>query len=96
MDKILINALNGALEKKMSNITMLEGMAVETFKMKVLETCSKSKDSDTVESIVLSFAGDVSDTVALRKLVKDAMDSCTVWTNEVIYIDNSKAKNNKP
>ena len=78
LDKTLINALNGALEKKMSNITMLEGMAVETFKTKVLETCSNSKDSDTVESIILSFAGDVSDTVALRKLVKDTVDFCTV------------------
>ena len=78
MDKTLINALNGALEKKMNNITMLEGMAVETFKTKVLEMCSNSKDSDAVESIVLSFAGDVSDTVVLRKLVKDAMESCTV------------------
>lgn len=37
----------------MNNITMLEGMAVETFKTKVLGMCSNSKDSDTVESIIL-------------------------------------------
>ena len=76
MDKALINALNGALEKKLSNITTLEGMAVETFKTKVRELYSTEKHN-LVDFVVLSLVGDIKDTVTLRKLVQDTVDSCT-------------------
>lgn len=75
MDKVLINALNGALEKNLNSITTLEGMAVETFKAKVRELHSTEKHN-LVDFVVLSLVGDIKDTVTLRKLVQDTVDTC--------------------